>query len=169
MGKQSLQNWESRHKSLAYWVAVFGGSGLLRPAPGTWGSLAALLAGFIMLVGMKFSIPYFLISIILVTLIGTKAINHIESRTQVHDAPEIVIDEVAGLWISLLPLYSIGFHPVWFFAAFILFRFFDIVKPWPIGWLDKYIAGGFGVMADDIVAGLFAAGILYAIAIYIPF
>lgn len=151
--KQRLDSWESRFSSPAYWIAVFFGSGLIRPAPGTWGSLAALVAGYFL---FQAGILVLALSIVGVTAIGTVAINSIEKQTGVHDAPEIVIDEVAGMWISLLPLYFTEPSLGWFGAAFLLFRLFDIIKPWPIGWLDRHVSGGFGVMVDDIVAGFFA-------------
>ena len=151
--KERLDSWENRFRSPAYWIAVFFGSGLLRPAPGTWGSFAALVAGYFL---FQSGIIAFVAAIVVVTIIGAFAINNIEQQTGVHDAPEIVIDEVAGMWISLLPLYFIEASLWWFGAAFLLFRLFDIIKPWPIGWLDRHVSGGFGVMVDDIVAGLFA-------------
>jgi len=74
-----------------------------------------------------------------------------------HDSGAIVIDEVAGMWITLLP---IAYSPIHILLAFALFRFFDIVKPWPISWCDKKLPGALGVMADDVVAGIFSALIL---------
>ena len=151
--KQRLDSWQGRFSSPSYWVAVFFGSGFIRPAPGTWGSLAALIAGYFL---FQAGFWVFVAAIVTVTLVGTVAINSIEKQTGIHDAPEIVIDEVAGMWISLLPFYYIEPSLWWFGAAFLLFRLFDIIKPWPIGWLDRHVSGGFGVMVDDIVAGLFA-------------
>ncbi len=162
--KQSLDSWQGRWRSPAFWLAVFFGSGLMRPAPGTWGSLAALLAGYGMIAAGA-TLPLFVFAIVLVTLLGTLAINRIEVSSGIHDAPEIVIDEVAGMWIAMVPCYFLPASPYLFVTAFILFRIFDILKPWPIGWLDQKVGGGFGVMIDDIVAGIFAVigiGILSA-------
>lgn len=153
--KQTLENWPNRWRSLPFWVAVGFGSGLFKPAPGTWGSLMALVAGYF-LISNGASIEVFVLAIALVSLVGTIVINQIEKQCGVHDAPEIVIDEVAGMWIAMLPLYHIGLGYVSVVLAFGLFRVFDIVKPWPIGWLDRRVTGGFGVMIDDIVAGIFA-------------
>lgn len=153
--KQSLDSWQDRWQSPAFWVAVFFGSGLIRPAPGTWGSLAALLAGYGMIAAGA-TLLFFIVAIVLVTLLGTLAINRIEASSGIHDAPEIVIDEVAGMWIAMVPYYFLPASPYPFVVAFILFRIFDILKPWPIGWLDQKVGGGFGVMIDDIVAGVFA-------------
>lgn len=153
--KQSLDVWHARWQSPSFWLAVGLGSGLIKPAPGTWGSLFALMLGYLMITsGMPLEL--FLASIVIVSVMGTLVINRIEVISGVHDAPEIVIDEVAGMWVAMLPLYhlDIGYAPL--LAAFMLFRLFDIAKPWPIGWLDKHVSGGFGVMLDDIVAGVFA-------------
>lgn len=153
--KQRLDGWQGRWRSPAFWLAVFFGAGLLRPAPGTWGSLAALGAGY-WIIAAGAGLAVFAGAILIVTLLGTIAINAIEKTTGIHDAPEIVIDEVAGMWIAMLPVYLLPANPWLFVAAFVLFRIFDIIKPWPIGWLDKKVSGGFGVMVDDIVAGVFA-------------
>ena len=161
--KQHLDNWQNRYRSPAYWIAVYFGSGLIRPAPGTWGSLAALISGYFL---FQAGIMIFALSIVLVTIVGTITIDTIEKQTGIHDAPEIVIDEVAGMWISLLPFFFIEYSLVGFAFAFLFFRLFDIIKPWPIGWLDRHVSGGFGVMVDDIVAGLFAIlsiGTLYTL------
>jgi phosphatidylglycerophosphatase A len=85
----------------------------------------------------------------------------------VHDHGSIVWDEFAGFWITmgLVPLLNIPTDDwKWLFTGFVLFRFFDMVKPWPIGWLDKRVHGGLGIMIDDIVAGIMAAVALYAVA-----
>ncbi len=153
--KQRLETWDGRWKSPSFWLAVFFGAGLLRPAPGTWGSLAALAVGY-GLIASGLGVWLFCAAILLVTAAGTIAINAIERETGIHDAPEIVIDEVSGMWIALLPSYFLPSLPWLFVAAFILFRVFDIIKPWPIGWLDRKVGGGFGVMLDDIVAGIFS-------------
>lgn len=115
----------------------------------------ALIVGYS---AISFGVPIeiFLLTIFMVSLLGTVAINQIEKLSGIHDAPEIVIDEVAGMWIAMLPLYHLGVGYAPLFLAFALFRLFDIVKPWPISWLDKQVHGGLGVMIDDIVAGIFA-------------
>lgn len=136
--------------------------GKLRPAPGTWGSAAAVavalvlhgLGGFVLLA----------IATVLVTLLGFWSIaRDLETRTE-KDPSEIVIDEVAGQWLAMLAP-SLGFTmagldswnfpwPGWV-AAFVLFRLFDIWKPWLVGWADRK-GGAMGVMLDDLIAGVFA-------------
>jgi len=159
MAKSSLTGWHDRFRSPAFWWVVGLGSGLLRPAPGTWGSLTGLLIGALLL---KAPEPLAVIvgASIVTTLLSIWAINRIEANTGVHDAPEIVIDEFVGQWLALLPLVLWPESWISLALAFLLFRLFDILKPWPISWLDKHVSGGFGVMIDDIIAGLLAALVL---------
>jgi len=138
---------------LATILATFGYSGLIRPAPGTWGSLAALPFGWlIMWLGGPIGLG---IAIVVTFIIGLWAARaHMRAHRTMHDPSEIVIDEVAGQWIALLPLTV--FDPLGYGAAFVAFRLFDIWKPGPVGWADKRLKGALGVMADDILAGIFA-------------
>lgn len=146
----------------AHLIATFGMVGHLRPAPGTWGSLAALPAAWLLHV---LGGPILLaIGAALAFAIGWWATEQ-ETRGQAdHDPSEIVIDEAAGQWLAMLPV-SIGathagaalsaLWPGWI-AAFVLFRLFDIWKPGPVGWADRR-GDALGVMLDDVIAGLFAA------------
>ena len=134
-------------------IATGLGSGRLYPAPGTWGSLAAWIIGLGCLMtddGKAILILAFFAA----CAFGWWAIEHIEDKTGDHDQGMIVIDEWAGLWLTML---LTGSHPLQIFLSLALFRLFDIWKPWPIGWLDKHVHGPAGVIIDDIVAGLFAA------------
>jgi phosphatidylglycerophosphatase A len=132
-------------------IATWGGSGLLRPAPGTWGSLAALPFGYAL---MSLTGPFGLIAGILLSfIIGIWAAGSVERRTGDKDGGYIVIDEVSGQWLALLPALA---SPWLILPAFLFFRLFDIAKPWPCFQLQS-IGGGLGVMIDDIVAGLYAA------------
>lgn len=144
-------------------VATVGGVGLLRPAPGTWGTAAALPVGYL-LHGLG-GFALLATATVLVFAVGWWAANAEEHATGSHDASEIVIDEVVGLWIALWPLsLGLGHAGVdpWLFpwpgwvGAFLMFRLFDIWKPGPIGWADRR-ADALGVMLDDVIAGLFAA------------
>lgn len=135
-------------------------SGKVKFAPGTFGSLAGLLAGFCILYYLEIQ-TLFLASILLfIAAIGV--INDYEARSKTHDDKSIVIDEVAGIWLAL----SLGAWACnsWLNLAlcFVLFRLFDILKPSIIGRVDKSVKGGLGVMLDDMLAGLFA-GLLASI------
>ena len=153
-------------------INTLGIVGLLRPAPGTWGSLAALgLAYLICLVGG----PYLLLALtVVVTVAGIWTIGQQITGQPDQDPSEIVIDEVAGQWIALLPVVFGGWHagvpltalwPGWI-AAFVLFRLFDIWKPGPVGWADRR-GGALGVMLDDVIAGVFAGlGVMLMAGIY---
>ena len=145
------------------------GTGHLRPAPGTWGSLVALplawavheLAGFWI----------FLILTILLFLLGWWATSEVTRGQEDHDPSEIVIDELVGMCVAMIPICfasamldmpSLMLWPGWV-SAFVLFRIFDIWKPGPVGWADRR-DDALGVMLDDVVAGLFAAICTIALA-----
>ncbi len=146
----TLRRLDFKHP--ATWVATWCGTGLMQPAPGTWGTLGALPFGMIlMVVG---GIPALIIASIIFFFVGLWAAKHFETMVREKDSGMIVIDEAVGLWIALIPALL---TPLSIGLAFVLFRFFDIIKPFPIGWLDKKYKGAFGVMIDDVVAGIFAA------------
>jgi len=144
-------------------LATWFGAGLLPGAPGTWGSLAALPFG----VGLAWlGGPLALAAASAgVFLIGLWAAQHYERVTAIKDPGPIVIDEVAGQWLTLLPasLDPWALNPWAVALAFLLFRFFDVMKPWPVRWADRRLKGSFGVMADDVVAAAYAAPILYIV------
>jgi phosphatidylglycerophosphatase A len=132
-------------------LALWFGAGLAPKAPGTFGSLAALPFG---LAAAYWGGPYAVLALAAVIfLIGIRETGRYISNGGNHDPGEVVIDEVAG---QLMPLafIPIGFLP--YLAAFILFRAADILKPWPCSLIDRTSTSAFGVMADDIVAGLYA-------------
>lgn len=153
-------------------IATFGGVGLIRPAPGTWGSAAALPLGWV-LHGLG-GFPLLALATLAVAALGWWAARAEEAATGSHDESAIVIDEVAGQWIALWPL-SLGLNHAgvdpWLFpwpgwvGAFLAFRLFDIWKPGPIGWADRQ-PGATGVMLDDLIAGL-AAALTVAVAAFI--
>lgn len=137
-------------------LATWGGSGLLRPASGTWGSLAALPFAW----GLAWAGGVWLLAAatVAVTLIGIAVADHLEHASGDKDASAIVIDEVAGQWLTVLPLAALGLFGAWHYAAgFALFRLFDVLKPWPVSWADRQLPGGLGVVLDDVLAGLYAA------------
>lgn len=140
-------------------LATWFGAGYLRPAPGTWGTLAALPFAWALL---HYGGPVaLLIASLAAYAVGSWAAEVYCRVTDSHDASEIVIDEVAGVWLTLAILPAADL--IGFLAGFLLFRFADIVKPWPIRWLDRNVKGGFGVMTDDMAAGLLAGALLYAL------
>ncbi len=127
------------------------GSGLSPKAPGTAGSVMAVIIYVLFLQNLE---PfYYTASLIVSCLVGVYLCGRTARALGVHDHPAIVWDEFAGMWLCLF-LVPEGW--VWVLIGFLLFRLFDIVKPFPISVLDKRMKGGLGIMIDDIVAGLFA-------------
>lgn len=132
-------------------------TGLSPVAPGTVGSLLALIIGLGLIQFMSLS-NLFMFSI-LITVIAVKQINIYEKEVSAHDGKEIVIDELVGMWLAL-SICNINNENMLYLAplAFMYFRLFDIWKPSIIGRIDKNVEGGWGVMGDDVVAGI-AAGV----------
>ncbi|MCF6292123.1 MAG: phosphatidylglycerophosphatase A [Robiginitomaculum sp.] len=143
-------------------LATFFGTGYLRPAPGTWGSLAALPLGVWVLVVSDW---YVLLALtIVIFFIGIWASDHYSKNTGNKDPSEVVIDEVAGQWLALVFVQPILWQVL---AAFVLFRLFDITKPWLIGRLEK-LPGGLGIMSDDMLAGLVAGILIFLSRLFLP-
>ena len=139
-------------------LATLGPIGHLRPAPGTIGSLVALGTGYLI---ASFSVGLLVAGILALSIVGIFAAERYGQRTGKKDALEVIIDEVAGQWI---PLVIIPLEIEWYISAFLLFRFFDISKIGPVGHAETF-TGGIGVMADDLVAGILAALVLWLVAI----
>ncbi|SFN39977.1 phosphatidylglycerophosphatase A family protein [Dokdonella immobilis] len=138
----------------AGWIASGFGSGLSRYAPGTAGSAAALIPWL----GLRELPIVAVVAIIAVAFaIGVWASNVVIGRLRISDPGVIVCDEFVGQWITLLPLLIWPVHWVWLLVGFFLFRLFDVWKPWPCSWADRHVKGGFGVMLDDALAGIYAA------------
>lgn len=146
---------------MSRWIAIFFGAGLLRPAPGTWGSLVAVILG--VLIDRYLGFPVLVVATVVVTMAGFWAVGRELADRPGDDPSEFVIDEVAGQWIALLfssaAFWARGWEgflpwpaPV---AAFLFFRLFDIWKPWLVGRADRRHDAA-GVMLDDLWAGLFA-------------
>lgn len=143
----------------AHLLATWFGAGLLPKAPGTWGSLAALpFAWAIAAAGGPIAL---LVATAVALAVGIWASEVLERAVQTKDPGHVVIDEVAGQWLTLVPVAP---DPLLYAIGFVLFRFADIYKPWPASWCDRNLAGGLGVMLDDIAAGAYAAVALYLIA-----
>ena len=143
-------------------MLAFGfGSGLSRYAPGTLGTIAAIPLWWLL---TQLSQPLYLGLVLVAAIVGVSICGRAAEQLGVHDHGGIVWDEFVGLWVAMafLPV-----SPVSLVLGFSLFRFFDIVKPWPISWLDKNISGGLGIMIDDIAAGLAAGGTGWLLQVYI--
>ena len=139
---------------LSEWLATCFKIGHLPFAPGTWGSLAAVIGWFLWL---QYLDPLvFIVLIITIFIIGVFATNIIIDHTGEKDPSRIVIDEVAGQWLGLLVLPD---GALYIAAAFISFRLLDIIKPWPIRQLEKF-PKGWGVMLDDMLAGILTLGLI---------
>jgi len=138
---------------------AFGfGSGLAKKAPGTFGTLAAVPL-YLALVQAQSLIVYSVVTL-LVILVGVWICGQAAEKLGEHDFGGIVWDEIAGL---LVTMWLVPFTWQAVALGFILFRVFDIVKPWPIRWIDRQVHGGLGIMLDDVLAGVFAGGLLFFI------
>jgi len=144
----------------AAWVAFGLGAGLSPWAPGTCGTLVAVLL-FLPLRLLWW--PWYLLVVALVFTLGTWAAGRVGRRLGRKDPQAVVVDEIAGYWIAMAPVLQFADWR-WMLAGFLLFRLFDIVKPWPIRDLDRRLGGGLGTMLDDALAGGFAAALLAAAA-----
>ena len=146
---------------------TFGGAGLSPKAPGTVGTLASLPVGLLVL--YYFGMESLFMLTLAITIIGIFEINKYEKHTGTHDQQHIVIDEAAGMWLALMIAISTASTMSYPYAeamaiifSFASFRLFDIWKPSTIGWIDRELKGGMGVMLDDILAGI-AGGLLSAV------
>lgn len=153
---------------MSHIIATFFYIGHLRPAPGSWGSLAALLSG----AGLIYSMGLIGlgVGIFLACLLGYWATAQETADQYDHDPSEIVIDEVAGQWIALLPLaiWPLPFDSaaVYYLFGFVAFRIFDITKPGLVGWADLLV-GPLGVMLDDVIAGVMAAAAMALVMVLV--
>lgn len=156
--RKTLTNAQRRLllSSPAGWLACGFGSGLTPVAQGTFGSLASILPWLLL---RQWSLPINLLIIVVGFAIGVWACDVAGRALDVDDHRSLVWDEFIGQWIALLPALI---APWWAVAAgFVLFRLFDVWKPWPIRWFDSHVKGGMGVMIDDVLAGLMAALVLW--------
>lgn len=148
--------------SPASFLAFGFGTGLSPVAPGTFGSLPGLL------IVLALS-PVSLISYLVITLIacvaGVWICGVASSQLGTHDHGGIVWDEIVGIMVTMI---AVPLSPLTLIAGFCLFRLFDIWKPWPIGWVDKKVQGGFGIMIDDVIAGVAACICLHLIVYLMP-
>ena len=149
----------ANNKRLAMLLATWFGTGLIKFAPGTWGSIAAL--PFAWIICKNWQAPGLVLAIIAVSLAGVWAISIHAQELPDEDPAEIVIDEVAGMWLTLLVVPP---DLLYYFIGLVVFRIADILKPWPVSWADCRIKGAVGIMLDDIFAGVYAAIVLLTVS-----
>ena len=148
---------------LSFWhpnalFCTWFGSGLLPKVPGTWGSAAAL--PFAAAIQWAWGGRALGLAALVVFVAGCFAAGPFARRAGIKDPGAIVVDEVAAQWATLA---TVPLDPISYLLGFIFFRIADIAKPWPASWCDRRLTGGFGVMADDMVAGLYAAAALFVL------
>ncbi|WP_426358459.1 phosphatidylglycerophosphatase A family protein [Pseudocolwellia sp. HL-MZ19] len=140
-----------------HFLALGFGSGLSPKAPGTFGTVVAIP---VFLLFTFFTPLIYAIATLVVCIAGIYICGKTAEDVGVHDHGAIVWDEIAGYLITMF-LVPVSWQSI--LVGFILFRIFDIFKPWPISYLDKYVHGGFGIMIDDVVAGLMALACMHLI------
>ncbi len=136
-------------------------SGNLPKAPGTWGSLVALVPWFFM---RNLPLPTYFGMLAIIFVVGCILAGSAEKILDQADAGPIVIDEFVGMFITLTAAPN---HPAAWILGFLLFRVFDVFKPFPCSWFDQHIHGGFGIMMDDVIAGLYALASLHILWILV--
>jgi phosphatidylglycerophosphatase A len=136
-------------------LATWFGAGLLPAMPGSWGSLAALPVAWI--IRSLWGVTGLAIAAGIVLVVGWWAAMTVAKASAVEDPGAVVIDEVAAQWLVLLPA---PLDPVAYILAFLIFRIFDIWKPWPVRWVDHCVHGGLGIMLDDLIAAVYAVLVL---------
>lgn len=147
-------------KNPIHFLAFGFGSGLIQPAPGTWGSLAGLFVA-IFCWNLTACQPFFIALTVIGFIAGCFICEKASRDLGVHDDGRIVWDEIVAIFFifSFLPEY----HWLYYVLTFTIFRFFDIVKPYPIRYFDERLQGGFGIMFDDILAAIYSVLTLYLI------
>jgi phosphatidylglycerophosphatase A len=146
----------------AWLIATCFGVGFLPKAPGTWGSLAAV--PFAYGIHHWFGAWGLAVAAGAIFLAGLWAAGEFKRHSGQEDPQAVVVDEVAGQWLALVPA---GDDILLYAAGFFLFRLFDIWKPWPVSWADRELGGGLGVMLDDVIAGAYAGGLVWAAAAFL--
>jgi phosphatidylglycerophosphatase A len=135
---------------LLMFIATGAGSGYLPKAPGTWGTLVGLLLWWPLAL---LPLTAYLAAVGLLFIVGVASAGAAEKILDRGDPGVVVIDEIVGVLIALA---AVPLHPAAALAGFALFRLFDIAKPFPVGWVDRHLHGGLGIMLDDVAAGLYA-------------
>lgn len=141
------------------WLAFGFGSGLAPKAPGTFGTLV----GWLLFIPLWLTYPVLAMALLVAGLLaGSWLCQRAADWAGVHDHGGIVWDEFVGIWLVLIALPEQSW--IWWLAALVGFRFFDIVKPWPIRWVDRQVHGGFGIMLDDVLAAAMALAVIWLAA-----
>ncbi|WP_432697372.1 phosphatidylglycerophosphatase A family protein [Marinobacterium sp. YM272] len=150
MNRAPASVWRNPIHFLAFGL----GSGASPWAPGTVGTLAAVPLWYLL---AQLPLITYLLIVLAAFAVGCWLCQRTSDDLGVHDHGGIVWDEFVGYWITMI---AVPVAPLWAVLGFVLFRVFDILKPWPIRWADKRVHGGFGIMLDDLIAGVFAAVVL---------
>ena len=138
-------------------IATFFGAGFVPRAPGTAGAAAAIPLALLL---DRLGTPSYFLALCAIVCLGIWAADVYDEAWGTHDAQHIVVDEAAG---TLLTLALVPRTPANLLLGFLLFRLFDIWKPWPVRWADRHVGGGFGSMFDDLLAGCYAGALLLII------
>lgn len=146
----SAATWKLLIATPANFLALGGGSGLAPKAPGTFGTLVGIL--FFLL--MPSNLWMYLAVVLGLFIVGVWCCQACADQLGVHDHPSIVWDEIVGFLITMI---AVPKSLLWIVIGFALFRFFDVLKPWPISRVDREVHGGLGIMLDDVIAAFFAA------------
>lgn len=148
-------------RTICYWLACGFGVGLVPYAPGT---VSTILVGVPLYISIhSFALPYYALTLSVATICGIYICSVAEQIRNQRDDSAIVWDEICGYGITM---FYIPFHAVWIMVGVLLFRLFDILKPWPIRSIDQYVHGGVGIMLDDVLAGIYANALLHALVYF---
>jgi phosphatidylglycerophosphatase A len=161
MPKPLLRAPASVWRSPVHWLAFGCGAGAAPFAPGTFGTLLAVPVYLLL---RSWPLPVYVFVTAVLLLVGIWLCGRTARDLGVHDHPGIVWDEVVGFLVTMTGAPA-GW--VWVIVGFVAFRVFDILKPWPIRWLDRHMPGGAGIMADDILAGIYAAVVLQLLVYWV--
>jgi phosphatidylglycerophosphatase A len=169
--RKKILTREQLHALLTHpagWIATGFGSGFFPRAPGTAGSLVALIPWWFALRGLP--LAWYVLILIIAFIVGVWACSVAGKRLGVDDHRALVWDECVGQWIALCaaPRSSWPWMAAFMLAGFLLFRLFDIWKPWPIRMADRRIHGGPGVMLDDVLAGIYALVVMQIATFFLP-
>ena len=160
----TIQEQKNTRDKFAWLIATWFGSGFAKKAPGTIGSLCSLPLAFI---GYFCGVKALLGTALILFLLGWWATKIVLSSQEKSDPGFVVIDETVGQTLTFVLVASLGFSWYTLICGFALFRFFDIVKIWPASYFDKSVHNAFGVMMDDVIAGIYAAIVLYGIMFFV--